>query len=119
MKQDFDPKLKACIAEIQAVLARYEVGGFISIVSPTHGEFGLEFPTWAAIRVEDVEGQVGLRLRIKKDQVELASRTVHFIHGVGETCLNAARLMDNLMTEMKNAGMQVETKDVDDGHELH
>ena len=64
----FDPRLKAAMEEIKQVCQRYDVAFTGMLVSPTHSEYAMEFPTWSVAYFDDdaPEGQVALRIRSKQ-----------------------------------------------------
>ena len=49
---EFDPKLKAAMAEIREIAQRYDIGIAAALVSETHSEYLSGFPTWSAIAYE-------------------------------------------------------------------
>ena len=80
----FDEKLKIAAAEIKMIMGRHDIGGFVSLVSKTHSEFRLEFPSWSLAQFEN-DGK-GVRIRSKledfqsKEEQHIATElTAHFI----------------------------------------
>ena len=71
----YDAKLKHCAEEIKKILAMYDVMATVSLVSKTHGEFVMHFPTWSGIQLEDGH----FRIRFKKEEQEKAEATTHII----------------------------------------
>lgn len=76
MNISFDPSLKDCMHEIEAILAKYDAGGSIVLNSKTHGEFKIVLPTWSLAKYEFNEtGQ--LIMRVKASKKDLKDPTVH------------------------------------------
>jgi hypothetical protein len=44
----FDPKLTEAMAEISVILKKHDIAGAITLVSRTHNEHQIIFPTWSA-----------------------------------------------------------------------
>src|SRR5439155_20478547 len=52
-KEPSDPKLKAAMEEIKAVLVKYDIGAVVILQSPTHGEWLNHItPSWSAAWME-------------------------------------------------------------------
>jgi hypothetical protein len=58
---EYDPKLKEAMAEIKAILSKHDIAGAISLVSETHSEYRLQFPSWSMAQLTEK----GLRFRGK------------------------------------------------------
>lgn len=81
----YDLKLKDAAKEIMEVVRRHDVGAYIALTSPTHSEFVFHLPTWSGVQPETQDnGAMGLRIRIKKNQQELADRTTWLVAGTIE-----------------------------------
>ena len=60
----YDPNLKMAVIEIERVLARYQIGGALLLVSKTHSEYAYRMPVWSCAQFEtDPDGQTALRFR--------------------------------------------------------
>jgi hypothetical protein len=58
-----DPKLKTAMAEIFTILKRHDLGGTVTLVSPTHSEFRVrEDPSWSCCTIEN-ESEVRFQAR--------------------------------------------------------
>ena len=81
----YDQKLKDAAAEIMAVVRKYDVGAYIALTSPKHSEFVFHLPTWSGVQPEEQsDGSLALRIRIKKEQQELAEATTWLVAGTME-----------------------------------
>ncbi len=64
----YDPRLKDAMAEIAALLQRYDIGASVHLVSQTHSEYCYHFPTWSVAQFAQEEpGRWGIRVRSKKE----------------------------------------------------
>ena len=81
MKQPFDPKLKTAAKEIREILDRHDVAAYISLVSPTHSEFVLRFPTWSGVQREEPHG---LRIKLRAVEVQKVEATTWMVVGMSE-----------------------------------
>jgi hypothetical protein len=66
----FDPNLKDAMEEIKDLLKRYDIGGYVSLVSPTHSEFLLVIsPLWSCAHFETLpNGERQVRFRATEKQ---------------------------------------------------
>jgi len=63
-EQRFDPRLKAVMAEIKALLRKHDLAGIVHLQSEQHGECLLEpGPTWTCARLDD--GLLRVRARLE------------------------------------------------------
>lgn len=60
-----DPKLKAAMEEIKAVLTKYDIAAVAILQSKTHGEWLNEItPSWSCAKMErDEKGRQGIRFK--------------------------------------------------------
>jgi len=60
-----DPRLKAAMAEIQAIIKRYDIAAVVNLVSQSHLEFLYEIsPSWSCSKVEpQPDGAYVVRIR--------------------------------------------------------
>lgn len=103
---NYDPKLREAMNEISALMKKYDIGGYVTLVSPTHSEFQFVLdPSWSAIRIED-----GEKIRIRVKQAELGvdgairklEETVHLVCSVGDLSARAhegAKTIEKLISE--------------------
>lgn len=111
---NYDPRLKECMAKIEAICKQYDCGGHISLVSKTHGEFRFVLPTWTGLydEVDPKNGDIHVRLKIKKadgDTHEKAELTAHYLHSIRDTCASGF-LFVNEMTEITDEKWKTEHK---------
>lgn len=97
---DFDEKLKIAAAEIKMIMRKHDIGGFISLVSKTHSEFRLEFPSWSVAQFEGDGRGVRIRSKLedfqsKEDQHTATELTAHFILSARDMAIMNG---ENLMT---------------------
>ena len=70
-----DKRYRECVAEISAVLQKYDMAGAITVVSKERAMFKYMFPTWSCIKIEDG----GIRFRAKREDfpsIEIQRETV-------------------------------------------
>ena len=61
-----DPRVSACIAELQEIVRRYDLAATLLVVSETHQEWCYELsPSWSALRLVDDNGRPAIRLKLK------------------------------------------------------
>lgn len=67
--KSYDPKLREAMHEIDEILHKYDIGGFISLCSRTHTEFKMpiDTPTWSNIRYVKNGDAVHIKLHSKSD----------------------------------------------------
>lgn len=50
----YDPRLRAAMAEWQAICKKYDIGGYCILTSDTHAEFAYEIsPSWSVIAFDE------------------------------------------------------------------
>ena len=104
MKQPFDPILKAAMHEISRVFEKYDIGGFVNLASPTHGEYGLFIePSWSAARfIKDSEGKTkAIHFKLRKGEYEKASQTGHLLLSTMDMCGMVALQMGDLKKQLE------------------
>jgi hypothetical protein len=69
MNGTYDPALRAAMDDIEKVLKKYDIGGFVSLASRTHGEFKMfiETPSWSNARFMKEGKAIHVRLHSKSD----------------------------------------------------
>jgi hypothetical protein len=77
----YDPKLKQAMKEIAVVMKKYDVGGMIELISPTHGEFRFFLdPSWSLMSwAEAKDGSAIIRYQHKKSKPKESTATAHLI----------------------------------------
>lgn len=83
MSGEFDPKLKEAMKKIEDVMREYDIGGHISLVSPTHSEYMLCIsPSWSCVQFEDEHVRFKAteeKYGSKQARNEAAELTVHLL----------------------------------------
>lgn len=101
-----DPKLKEAMAEIFGVLKKHDIGGAITLVSPTHAEFRFcEDPSWSCARIE---GATRVRFRAKaqdfKTQAEhkrTVELTIHLVAQIRDLAARTFTAFDSMFQQLE------------------
>lgn len=103
----FDPKLKQAVIEINEVLKKHDIGGFIALASPTHGEYCLKIETsWSCAYLQN-ENRVRFRaMKAEYPSVEARDKameeTVHLMLQIRDLCAQGFTFGDLLIKELSN-----------------
>lgn len=83
----YDQRLRDAMEEIEEVLKRYDIGGFIALQSRTHGEFKLaiDHMKWSIVRFIRNGEAVHLKLYTKSRHKDTED-TVSVIAGIRDVC---------------------------------
>ena len=106
MTPQFDPKLKELISKIDALVKEYDVMATVNVISRTHGEFGIFFPTWSVAQWENLpNGQKGMRFRSKNakqgtQKFKDTEDTVHGIMSIRDMSAHFFQWMETVKTEL-------------------
>lgn len=65
-KEEVDPTVLKCLAEIKEVFKKYDVGGHVVVTSQNSIEFEMLIPSWCCLIVDENTG--GLRFRSVRGQ---------------------------------------------------
>lgn len=110
----FDPRLKACMKQLQEILESYDIGAQIALVSPTHSEFLYHFPTWSVAQIEETEEGPALRFNTKRyrfisgrSKHAAVDITVHLIAQFQHISAMFFDISDRVMREL-NEHMEIE-----------
>lgn len=105
----YDPMLRSAMAEITAVMKKYDCAGYVALGSISHFEFRVHTEaTWNMMTVEKKEdGSHALRLRLKgklgKARQVMADATVGFLYNLrdnlGVQFLSLQTFSDQLETQ--------------------
>ena len=105
MNAPYDPALKEALARIEQICFEYGIGGYVSLVSQTHGEFRPILPAWAGCTWEYKDDDhlvvTGVRLKVKKEERDKAEMTAHFIHSGLDCSAHAFQFFDFLVKQTK------------------
>ena len=105
-EQQFDPNLKEAMKEIDAVMKKYDCGGYVALISPTHSEFRLNIePLWSCAFFEDYRT---VRFRAKeKDYGSKEARnkaiesTIHLVMQIRDLGAQAFEFGEGLGNQLK------------------
>lgn len=103
MINNFDPKLKEMMDELETVFKKYDVISFVNATSRTHGEFRIFFPHWSTCQWEKTaNGQMGLRFKSKKGQQTHRDTedTVFGIMSIRDMCATGFSWMEQLKDQL-------------------
>lgn len=83
-------KLRACLKELEKILAKYDAGGFIAIADSEGGEFKYVNPEWSVLKISK-DGKVGIDtkrgwFKHRSKTHELSERTVHLLQVIEDGC---------------------------------
>lgn len=102
--KSYDPKLREAMKDVEAVLKKHDVGGFVSLNSKTHGEFKLfvDTPSWSKVRWVK-EGEV-MHLKIHmKTTPEESEATVAMLYSIRDLCGQLFMQMDKLAGQVEQS----------------
>lgn len=90
------------MAEIEQVLKKYDIGGFISLVSQTHGEFKsfVDTPSWSLVRFLKEGKGIHIKLYMKSRLAEV-NATGHLIASIMDTCAIGFSGAEKILTAIK------------------
>ncbi|MBY0559894.1 hypothetical protein [Hyphomicrobium sp.] len=94
-----DKRYQDCMAEIVAVLNKYDMGGYVIVVDKERTMFRFEWPTWGVIRPTDT----GIRFRSKREdfpsreaQHKATELSVHTIVAMRDLCAQGFQAMESV-----------------------
>ena len=100
--KSYDPKLREAMTEIEEVLKKHDIGGFIALASPSHTEFkvAIDVPTWSVVRyIKDGEA-VHIKLYTKSRHADTEA-TVHMIASIRDLCVLAFGQTEQIMNKIE------------------
>lgn len=108
---NFDPILKKAALEIQEIMQKYEIGGFVSLTSKTHGEFVTVLnPPWSVIKQTKENGSINIRVlsrsqdfKSREEQRIANDLTAHLVFSQADMALNLLKTLDYLKTKLNEA----------------
>lgn len=112
-----DPKLKEAMAEINGVLMKHDIAGYIILVSPTHVEYAIRpDPSWSAMFWEGPKEEGRLRFRVKQAEIgdkekarERTALTCHIVYQIRDMCFQGLKFAET-MIKMVEKQIKVEHK---------
>lgn len=86
--KNYDPVLRQAMLEIEQVLKKHDIGGFVALSSKTHAEFKMAYnsPTWSNVRFVDDGEVVHLKFHIESDK-ENTNSTVAMLCNLRDLCV--------------------------------
>lgn len=110
MPEEFDPKLKEAMEEIDAIMKKYDIGGFVHLTSMSHAEYKLYLePTWSMASYEEASGQVVLRFKFRKAKHDQCNSTAHMIYSTRDMCGYTFTFLENIARQLEKQ-IEVEHK---------
>ncbi len=106
MTPSFDPKLRECMVEIEKLMKKYDCAGFISLNSPTHGEFQsfLTHMTWSNIRfIPHSKGEAAHVKIHMKSSPQKTEATVFAIFAIRDMAALCFQQMDQIAKQIGSA----------------
>src|SRR6266404_4691089 len=99
---NYDPELRAAIEEISKIYKKYDCGGFVSLVSATHGEFKnfIDSPSWSNIRFLKEGKAAHIKIHMKSDPKNTEA-TAHLLCSLRDTAVMAFQSADELLKNIE------------------
>lgn len=98
-----DTRYRECMAEIIAVLQKYDMAGAITVVSKERAMFKYFFPTWSCI----IFGEDHIRFRSKREdyasaeaQHQAAELSAHIVFQMRDIAKNTKNLMESICVQL-------------------
>lgn len=103
MTDNFDPKLRVVIKEIENTLRKHDIGGFVALDSGTHGEFKffIETPSWSNARFIQDGKAMHIKLHAKSDHKK-TEMTVGMLMNIRDMAAVAFKGADSIIEQIKN-----------------
>lgn len=92
---------RECMAEITAVLNKYDMAGAVTVVSKERAMFNYHFPKWSCITIENG----GIRFnskKIKKDKKETVELSCHIIMQMRDIAVQTFGMTDQFAKVFKD-----------------
>jgi hypothetical protein len=100
--KSYDPKLREAMTEIEEVLKKHDIGGYIALTSKTHSEFrvAIDIPTWSVVRyIRDGEA-VHIKLYTASRHADTEA-TVHMIASIRDQSVLAFGQTEQIMNKIE------------------
>lgn len=103
--KNHDPMLRMAMKEIEGVMKKYDIGGFVSLGSRTHSKCKLFIePSWSLATLIEKNGRTAINFKVRmKTDPENSNYTSGLLMGIRELCGLAFMQMDHLKTELEKA----------------
>ncbi len=105
-KCNFDPNLKMAAEEMKEILKKYDIGGHITLVSPTHSEFMFAIsPSWSCARFTADTNQIHFKATqemfgSKEECKKAQERSLHLILQIRDMGAQAFHVMENVRVQL-------------------
>lgn len=100
-----DPMLRVAMKEVESILNKYDIGGFVSLESRSHSEFKLFIePSWSLARFIKKDGEIkGVHFKIRaKTNLEDTNATAGLLMAVRDQCAMVFMQMDKLKKQLED-----------------
>lgn len=106
-----DPKLKEAMAEINAIMKKHDIGGHITLVSPTNSEFRYMIdPSWSCAWFERADGGAyAVRFRANKESIpdkqerhKIVENTMHLLLQIRDLAAKTFVETDAVVSQLGN-----------------
>lgn len=100
--KNHDPKLREAMVEIEEVLKRYDIGGYVILQSNKHAEFKfcIETPTWSNLRFVKEGEAWHIKLYSKSDR-ENTNATVAMLYSIRDLCALGFQTMSQAAVQIE------------------
>lgn len=98
----YDQKLRDAMREIEGVLKKYDIGGFVTLQSRSHAEFKflIETPSWSNVRYVKEGAAIHLKIHNKSKPKETEA-TVGMLYSIRDLCAMGFQQMDVLANRIE------------------
>jgi len=99
-KEEVDPIVIKCLAEIKDVFKKYDVGGHVVVTGQNNTEFELMIPSWCCLFVDESTGSLRFRSvrgeRSEEEQRAEQHATAKFLLGTRDVLTHQAGMLIKL-----------------------
>lgn len=102
--KSYDQKLRDAMSEVEAVMKKYDIGGFVTLQSESHAEFKLfvDTPTWSTVRwIKDSEA-LHLKVYMKSSPKE-SEATVSMLYSIRDLCGMVFMQLDKIGNQVEQS----------------
>ena len=102
MDKGYSPALREAMKDIEAVMRKHDIGGFVTLQNKTHAEFRffVDIPTWSNVRWLKDEKGFHLKLHAKSDK-QNTDATVGMLYSIKDLCALAFGQMDKVSNQIE------------------
>jgi len=117
-----DKSYREAMAEITAILQKYDLAGAVTIVSQERAMFKYHFPSWSCITLEDS----GIRLKAlkvdfpdKEAQRKVIELSVHIIMQMRDIAAQTFAMGQGVYDALRKTGLEIDHKPFSDFNPEH